>query len=148
MLTASGLSLADGSRVLVEDVTLSLSPGRRVAMVGANGQGKTSLLSILVGDAEPDRGSITRPRDMRIGYLAQEIPTEDDGSVLDTVLGGRPDIMRLHHQIVEGPADASPEALHRFGEAQTPSEQLNGYAIEAQPPPAPAGDRKDAVRGT
>ena len=132
MLTASGLSLAHGSRVLFKDVTLSLSAGRRVAMVGGNGQGKTSLLSILVGDAEPDSGSITKPRDMRIGYLAQEIPSEDDGSVLDTVLGGRPDIMRLHHQIVEGPADASPEALHRFGEAQTQYEQLNGYALEAE----------------
>jgi len=132
MLTASGLSLAHGSRVLFRDVTVSLSAGRRVAMVGGNGQGKTSLLSILVGDAEPDSGSITRPRDMRIGYLAQEIPSEDDGTVLDTVLGGRPDIMRLHHQIVEGPADASPEALHRFGEAQTQYEQLNGYALEAE----------------
>ncbi|HSP03348.1 MAG TPA: ABC-F family ATP-binding cassette domain-containing protein, partial [Acidimicrobiales bacterium] len=132
MLTASGLSLAHGSRVLFEDVTLSLSPGRRVAMVGGNGQGKTSLLSILVGDAEPDTGSVTKPKDMRIGYLAQEIPSEDDGTVLDTVLGGRPDIMRLHHQIVEGPADASPEALHAFGEAQTQYEQLNGYALEAE----------------
>ena len=132
MLTASGLSLAHGSRVLFEDVTLSLSTGRRVAMVGGNGQGKTSLLSILVGDAEPDTGSVTKPKDMRIGYLAQEIPSEDDGTVLDTVLGGRPDIMRLHHQIVEGPADASPEALHAFGEAQTQYEQLNGYALEAE----------------
>jgi ATP-binding cassette, subfamily F, member 3 len=132
MLTATGLSLAHGSRVLFRDVTMSLSPGRRVAMVGGNGQGKTSLLSILVGDTEPDTGSITKPRDMRIGYLPQEIPSEDDGTVLDTVLGGRPDIMHLHHQIVEGPADSSPEALEAFGEAQTRYEQLNGYALEAE----------------
>src|SRR3546814_18254266 len=101
MLTASGLSLAHGSRVLFEDVTLSLSPGRRVAMVGANGQGKTSLLSILVGDAEPDRGAITRPRDMRIGYLDQEIPTEDAGPGLATVLGGRPHTLRPNPQNAE-----------------------------------------------
>ncbi|HEU5083141.1 MAG TPA: ABC-F family ATP-binding cassette domain-containing protein [Acidimicrobiales bacterium] len=131
MLTASGLSLAHGSRVLFRDVTLALSPGRRVALVGANGQGKTSLLEILVGRRTADSGSITKPRDMRIGYLPQEIPSEDDGTVLDTVLGGRPDIMHLHHQIVEGPADASPEALDAFGEAQTRYEQLGGYALEA-----------------
>ncbi len=132
MLTATGLSLAHGSRVLFSDVTLSLSPGRRVALVGANGQGKTSLLDILVENTKPDSGSITKPKDMRIGYLAQEIPTEDDGSVLDTVLGGRPDIMHLHHTLAAGPTDTTPEALDRYGDAQTRFEQLNGYAFEAE----------------
>ncbi len=132
VLTASGLSLAHGSRVLFRDVTLALSPGRRVALVGGNGQGKTSLLEILVGDRSPDDGSITKPRDMRIGYLPQEIPHAGDGSVLDTVLAGRPDIMALHDQLAAGPDDASPEALDRYGDAQTRFEQLNGYAIEAE----------------
>ena len=132
VLTATGLSLAHGSRVLFEDVSLSLSPGRRVALVGANGQGKTSLLDILVSNTNPDAGSITKPKDMRIGYLAQEIPTEDDGSVLDTVLGGRPDIMHLHHTLAAGPTDTTPEALDAYGEAQTRFEQLNGYAFEAE----------------
>src|SRR5690554_5909198 len=103
MLTASGLAVAHGSRTLFRDVSLALSPGRRVALVGGNGQGKTTLLEILVGQREPDSGSITKPRDMRIGYLPQEIPSEDDGTVLDTVLGGRPDVMALHHQLAAGP---------------------------------------------
>ncbi|MDE0802460.1 MAG: ABC-F family ATP-binding cassette domain-containing protein [Acidimicrobiales bacterium] len=132
MLTATGLSLAHGSRVLFRDVSLSLSPGRRVALVGANGQGKTSLLDILVDNTTPDSGSITKPKDMRIGYLAQEIPTEDDGSVLDTVLGGRPDIMHLHHTLAAGPTDTTPEALDTYGDAQTRFEQLNGYAFKAE----------------
>ena len=131
MLTASGISLAHGSRVLFRDVTLALAPGRRVALVGSNGQGKTSLLDILVGNREPDAGSITKPKDMRIGYLPQEIPTEDDGTVLDTVLGGRPDIMRLHHLLAAGPRDTTPEGLDAYGDAQTRFEQLNGYALEA-----------------
>ena len=132
MLTASGLSLAHGSRVLFKDVTLSLSPGRRVALVGSNGEGKTSLIEILVGEQVPDSGNVTKPKDMRIGYLPQEIPSEDDGSVLDTVLGGKPEIMRLHDILQAGPADHSPEALERYGDAQTRFEQLNGYALEAE----------------
>ena len=132
MLTASGLSLAHGSRVLFADVTLSLSAGRRVALVGSNGEGKTSLLEILVGHATPDSGSITKPRDMRIGYLAQEIPSENDGTVLDTVLSGKPEIMRLHDILAAGPVDHSTEALERYGDAQTQFEQLNGYALEAE----------------
>ncbi len=132
MLTASGLSLAHGSRVLFADVTLSLSAGRRVALVGSNGEGKTSLIEILVGRHKPDAGSITKPKDMRIGYLPQEIPSDDDGSVLDTVLSGKPEIMRLHDILAAGPADHSTEALERYGDAQTQFEQLNGYALEAE----------------
>ena len=131
MLTASGISLAYGSRVLLDEVSLSLSAGRKVALVGANGQGKTSLLEILVDGSAPDAGSITKPKDMRIGYLAQEIPDAGDGTVLDAVLSGRPDIMELHHLLHAGPTDTTPEALDRYGEAQTRFEQLNGYALEA-----------------
>ncbi|MDZ7675118.1 MAG: ABC-F family ATP-binding cassette domain-containing protein [Acidimicrobiales bacterium] len=132
MLTASGLSLAFGAHTLFDDVTLSLSPGRKVAMVGANGEGKTSLLSILVGDSEPDAGSITKPKGMRIGHLAQEIPDAGDGTVLDTVLSGQPELVELSHFLHAGPADTNPEALDAYGEAQTRFEQLNGYALEAE----------------
>ncbi|MGK2928855.1 MAG: ribosomal protection-like ABC-F family protein [Acidimicrobiales bacterium] len=132
MLTASGLSLAHGSRVLFADVTVSLSAGRRIALVGSNGEGKTTLLEILVGRTGPDSGSITKPKDMRVGYLPQEIPSEDDGTVLATVLGGREDIMRLHDILAAGPKDHSMGALEKYGDAQTQFEQLNGYALEAE----------------
>jgi ATP-binding cassette, subfamily F, member 3 len=132
MLTASGLSLAHGDRVLFADVTLSLTAGRRVALVGANGEGKTSLLEILVGRTSPEQGSVTRPKGMRIGYLPQEVPSADDGTVLATVLGGRADVMRLHDILAAGPRDGSMEALEAYGDAQTQFEQLNGYALEAE----------------
>ena len=61
MLTASSIARSYGPRDLLADVTLQLSAGRRIALVGGNGTGKTSLIEILVGDAEPDAGSITRP---------------------------------------------------------------------------------------
>ena len=75
MLTASGLARSYGPRDLFADVTLQLSAGRRIALVGSNGTGKTSLIEILVGDAEPDRGSITKPKDMTLGYLPQDLST-------------------------------------------------------------------------
>ena len=127
MLTASGLSVAHGARVLFDDVGLTLHPGRRVALVGGNGQGKTTLIEIIVGDRSPDAGSIIKPNDMRIGYLPQELPAAPDGTVLDTVLAGRPDIMELHHILHDGPGDD----LDAYGDAQTRFEQLGGYAIEA-----------------
>ena len=60
MLTASGLSKSFGGRTLFRDVTLELRPGRRVALVGGNGTGKTTLISILLGDLDPDDGVVHR----------------------------------------------------------------------------------------
>ena len=81
MLTASGLARSIGSRTLFRDVALQLGPGRRVALIGGNGTGKTTLIEILVGIHEADTGEVHRPRDLRIGSLPQELPTETGRSV-------------------------------------------------------------------
>jgi ATP-binding cassette subfamily F protein 3 len=139
VLTASGLSVAHGARVLFRDVTLQLSPGRRVALIGGNGAGKTTLVECLIGDRTPDAGDVHRPKDMRIGYLPQELPGGGDGTVLDEVLRGAADIQALSDELARlqhAMADASPEEhaglLDDYGHAQARFEQLGGYAIEAE----------------
>ena len=139
MLTASGLSVAHGARVLFRDVTLQLSSGRRVALIGGNGAGKTTLVECLIGDRSPDAGDVHRPKDMRIGYLPQELPGGGEGTVLDEVLRGAADIQALSEELTRlqhAMADASPEEhaglLDDYGHAQARFEQLGGYAIEAE----------------
>ncbi|NDH24434.1 MAG: ABC transporter ATP-binding protein, partial [Actinobacteria bacterium] len=99
MLTASGLARSYGPRDLFADVTLQLSAGRRIALVGGNGTGKTSLIEILVGDAEPDRGSITKPKDMTLGYLPQDLVDTATGSVLEEVLAGAGEMADLTEKL-------------------------------------------------
>jgi ATP-binding cassette subfamily F protein uup len=65
------LTLAIGGRTLLRDVTWRLGPGQRVALVGPNGAGKTSLLRVLMGDLEPDRGTVERGQTMQLAELAQ-----------------------------------------------------------------------------
>ena len=89
MLAASGLAKAYGTRQLFTDVTLHLAPGRRVALVGGNGAGKTTLLEILAGLTEPDAGTVTKPRDARIGYLPQDLSEVSKGSVRQQVSSWR-----------------------------------------------------------
>ena len=101
MLTASGIARSYGPRDLFKDVTLQLSAGRRIALVGGNGTGKTSLIEILVGDAEPDAGSITRPRDMTLGYLPQDLVDTATGSVIEEVLAGAGDMAALKANIAK-----------------------------------------------
>ena len=139
MLTGSGLSKAHGQRVLFSDVTVTLSPGRRVALVGGNGTGKTTLLEILSGDQRPDSGTVTRPSTLTTAYLPQDRTEAPDGSALDEALRGAGTIVDLAHRIDElqhaVAATTGPEhdrALRELGDAQTAFEQHGGYAIEAE----------------
>ncbi|MEQ8718364.1 MAG: ABC-F family ATP-binding cassette domain-containing protein [Acidimicrobiales bacterium] len=136
MLTASGLSRSFGSRTLFHDVALTLDPGRRVALVGGNGVGKTTLLEIVVGLAEPDTGEVHRPKGTTVGYLPQEPETDRDGTVLEAVLAGAGEIADLAHLLGELEAamatGADEKTIAAYGEAQSRFSQLGGYALEAE----------------
>ena len=137
MLTASGLSKAFGTRTLFRDVTLQLSSGRRIALVGANGTGKTTLIEMLVGADEPDSGTITRPRDMEIGYLPQDLAETAVGTVIEEVMAGAGPVARLGeelHALEQRLANHGADhdsVLEKYGEVQSRFEQLGGYALEA-----------------
>ena len=149
MLTGSGLSRAHGQRVLFSDVTVTLTPGRRVALVGGNGTGKTTLLEILAGEQRPDAGTVTRPSALTLAYLPQDRTEAPDGSPLDEALRGAGTVVDLARRIEElqhavadttGPApgfggvprDDKDRLLRELGEAQTAFEQRGGYAVEAE----------------
>ena len=137
-LTASGLSKGYGTRQLFEGVTLHLPAGRRVALVGGNGTGKTTLLEIMAGTREPDAGAVTKPRDARIGYLPQDLRDVSDGTVRQHVMAGAGPLAELAGTLkeLEGrlgrSADPQDDLVARYGEAQSQFEQLGGYALEAE----------------
>ena len=139
MLTGSGLSKAHGQRVLFSDVTVTLSPGRRVALVGGNGTGKTTLLEILAGPQRPDSGTVTRPSTLTTAYLPQDRTEAPDGSALDEALRGAGTIVdlahridELHHAVAASTGAEHDRLLRELGDAQTAFEQHGGYAVEAE----------------
>ncbi|MDE0160612.1 MAG: ABC-F family ATP-binding cassette domain-containing protein [Acidimicrobiaceae bacterium] len=137
-LTASGLSKGYGTRRLFEGVTLHLPAGRRVALVGGNGTGKTTLLEIMAGRRAPDAGAVTKPRDARIGYLPQDLRDVSDGTVRQHVIAGAGPLAGLAGTLKElegrlgASADPQNDLVARYGEAQSQFEQLGGYALEAE----------------
>ncbi|HAC26381.1 MAG TPA: ABC transporter ATP-binding protein, partial [Marinobacter hydrocarbonoclasticus] len=73
MLTITDLSLQRGGVWLLENVNLTVQPGQRVAIVGANGAGKSSLFQLLLGQLAPEQGSVALPGGCRIAHMAQEV---------------------------------------------------------------------------
>ncbi len=77
-LQVQNLAKSFSVRNLFSGVTFSVNPGERVALTGSNGSGKTTLMKIILGYESPDEGSVTKPKDSRVGYLPQEIFLEND----------------------------------------------------------------------
>jgi ATP-binding cassette subfamily F protein uup len=85
------VSKAYGVRPLLTEVSLGISVGERVGIVGRNGDGKTTLLQVMTGQEPPDDGRVSATRGLHIGYLHQGDTLDDSHSVRDAVLAGRPD---------------------------------------------------------
>lgn len=77
-LQINNLEKAFSVRTLFSGVTFAVNPGECVALVGSNGSGKTTLMKIILGHEHADSGSVTRPKESRIGYLPQEIFLADN----------------------------------------------------------------------
>ena len=139
MLTATALSKEQGSRQLFQNVSLQLSPGRRIALIGSNGVGKTTLIEILLGLQEADSGTVHRPTNLSIGYLPQDLEEELVGSALEVTLQGASQITSLEERLADlreelssSAADDQNQLLEEYGNLQSRFEQLGGYAIEAE----------------
>ena len=124
--------------MLFSDVRFAVSPGDRIAVIGANGSGKTTLFDIITGRTSPDTGRVTTRKGATIGYLEQDISASPEGYLLEDATAASPRITQLHHRIEElqnrlgepGTADAQERLLHELGETQHAYEMAGGYDIE------------------
>jgi ATP-binding cassette subfamily F protein uup len=91
LVNTEGLGRTHGTTVVLRDVSLGIADGERVGVVGRNGGGKSTLLRLLAGVDEPDTGRVTHVSDLTVGLLAQRDPMPAGATVLDVVVGGRPE---------------------------------------------------------
>jgi len=91
LIDLQGVTLAYGGPPLLEDVRLRLERGERVALVGRNGTGKSTLLRLVAGEVAPEDGEVVRQPGCRVTLLAQQVPQRLEGTAFDVVAAGEPD---------------------------------------------------------
>jgi ATP-binding cassette subfamily F protein 3 len=140
LVTLTGIAKSHGAQHLFDGVNLQVGTGRRIAIVGPNGAGKTTLLEIITGEQEADSGTVTRGKDLAIGYLRQEVAQSVGRSVLAEVLAGAGAVSgierRMRHieaEMAENPAeDELAELMDEYGRLQHRFEQLGGWSLETE----------------
>ncbi len=109
-----GISKQYGGQVVLDGIDLELHSGRTVGLVGPNGAGKTTLLRLILGQEQPEMGTVTRSRDVRVGYLPQEPEIAEDKTLHDEVISVFDEVFELEtrmHDLSERMAQASGSEL-------------------------------------
>ncbi|MFF8313331.1 ABC-F family ATP-binding cassette domain-containing protein [Streptomyces lydicus] len=145
MITVSGVELRVGARLLLSDISFTVSPGDRIGLVGRNGAGKTTLMTALAGHAKPAAGTITHTGN--VGFLAQDSRAADPHvTVTDRILSAR-GLDRALHRLrtaeaamadADGPA-ALERALNAYARADAAFQAGGGYGAEAEAARVAAG---------
>ena len=113
MLTITDLSLQRGGVWLLEAVNLTIQPGQRVAIVGANGAGKSSLFQLLLGQLAPEQGSASLPGGCRIAHMAQEVAASSR-TARDFVLDGDYDLRRMESELADAEEQGDDHRIARI----------------------------------
>jgi ATP-binding cassette subfamily F protein 3 len=129
MLTLSQVGKSFGSRVLFEDVSLSINMGERIALVGANGAGKSTLFSIILKTTQPDEGSVVLDRHTTLGYLPQETAATAEETVLELATAITPEHARLKAILNEGERTGQTDT-EEYHEAQGLYAELGAFQLE------------------
>ena len=128
MIRLENLTLQRGPLRLLEDAELTLHPGQKVGLIGANGAGKSSLFALLRGELTPDAGNCLLPADWRIAHMRQEVETLDRLAV-DYVLDGDERLRRVQHDLAAAELAHDGSALARL---HAELDSADGYSADAR----------------
>ncbi len=132
MIRFQQVTLARGVKPLLENVDVTLNPGDKIGLIGANGAGKSSLFAMLRGELHADQGNIDYPTKWRVAYVAQETPALDRAAV-EYAIDGDVTLRRLEAQLAA--AEAEPESAEngiRIGELYGALADADVYTVRSR----------------
>ena len=137
MLALNDFSFEFAGRYLFKNASWHIKPNEKIGLVGLNGTGKSTLLRLISGDYELREGTFSKPSDLRIGFLNQDLLSMDIGDcVRDVVLSGRDDLVQLENEInrliekIE--VEYDDVSMQRLADAQERFGALGGYEWHAE----------------
>ncbi|MGF6273090.1 ATP-binding cassette subfamily F protein 3 [Massilia sp. UYP11] len=132
MIRIQNVSLMRGTKPLLEGADLTLNPGDKIGLIGANGAGKSSLFGLLRNELHPDQGQIDFPARWRMAYVAQETPPLERAA-LDYAIDGDVGLRKLQAELEE--LEAHPDAdAHgmRLGELHGMLADADAYTVQSR----------------
>lgn len=139
LLSCSHIEKKFSDQVLFSDVTFHINDHEKIAFVGSNGTGKTTLLKIIMDEIPADQGEVIIPKDVTIGYLPQQQGYHSDLSIYEEFLQVKSDLVELDHAIRDlenkmqhSQGDELAHHLETYHRYQTEFEAKNGYAMKSQ----------------
>ncbi len=135
MIAINNLTFEIGARALYDEANWHIKPGDKTGLIGANGTGKTTLLKLLVGEYSPTSGTISKAKELKIGYLNQDLLSyQSEKSILHVAMEAFERQNQLHVEIEnllkKLETDYSDDLLHKLSDKQHEFESLDGYNIE------------------
>jgi ATP-binding cassette subfamily F protein uup len=127
LLTLRDVSLNMGSTVLLDHASFSIEKGERVAIIGRNGAGKSTMMKVIDGEVAIDSGEVVRAQSLRIARLVQDVPTGTDGKVFSVVaqgLGVAGALITKYHELLDQ------ERYDELGDVQSRIEAVDGWTLD------------------
>ncbi len=136
LITMRNISWGLGGAPLIEDASFQIQPGQRICLLGRNGVGKSTLLKLIEGVLDADRGDVWRKQGLTIRALKQDVPTESDGTVFEVVANGFGDLGRTlceyHRLALAADSTADRERTLRMEKLQQRLDAQDGWPLSQQ----------------
>ncbi len=136
LISLQEITLAFGGPLLFEDLSLQLEAGERVALLGRNGVGKTTLMKVMAGQLGIDKGEIVYQKGVKVTHLPQEVPRDIQGTVFDIVFSGLGDRSKLlsdyHHLTHRLHSEHTPELMRELDRLQGELDSTQGWDLNME----------------
>src|SRR5690348_3080742 len=128
MIRLSQVTLRRGTKTLLEGADVTLNPGDRIGLIGANGSGKSSLFALLRGELHADAGEVDYPARWRVAHVAQETPALER-SALDYAIDGDTALRKLEARLAAAEAE---DDGHLLGELHAAMGDAGAYTVRSR----------------
>ncbi|MFN5876535.1 MAG: ATP-binding cassette domain-containing protein, partial [Ignavibacteria bacterium] len=99
MISLSNVTVDFGTRVLFKGVSFLIKHGDRIGLVGRNGAGKSTMLSIVAGERQATSGDVSRQNGIRVGFLSQDLTLDITKTLRETAMQAFEEVLKLHDEI-------------------------------------------------